>query len=299
MTHVTSDSLPRIQLVGLDPSCRSSNQPPQRQDESCPAPTPLPGESDTRLTAKADFGPGVNHNENSGGAVEANLASPTASQPIASREVAAEAEMASCDGAGARDGGSGGRASENRVNHAQVVAPQQAQIEIQLLLGQLGVNLEESRVGRKHVFDDFLRGRLVSLLAMGLSIRQAGAALGLSHNAVWKELKRNPDLSEQVTAARFQAQIEPLLVILRESKRSWRAATWVVNYLQKQIGRREETPDERAARSHAETDAFLIRTEERSHAAKLRQEEREIEDYRRQHGIKIRTRKKQGEEGGA
>jgi hypothetical protein len=48
-----------------------------------------------------------------------------------------------------------------------------------------------------------------------------------------------------VNAARFQAQIEPLLVILRESKRSWRAATWLINYLSKSAGVCEETLDER------------------------------------------------------
>ncbi len=68
-------------------------------------------------------------------------------------------------------------------------------------------------------------------LVDGLTPRQSAAALGLSHSAVWRELKKNETLAEEVNAARFQAQIEPLLVVLRESKRSWRAATWFINYL--------------------------------------------------------------------
>ena len=50
----------------------------------------------------------------------------------------------------------------------------------------------------------------------------------------------------------FQGQIEPLLVILRESKRSWRAATWLVKYLDQHIQKRQETPEERRERNAAE-----------------------------------------------
>jgi hypothetical protein len=190
--------------------------------------------------------------------------------------------------------GAGYHETQNPGNHSEVVATPDVAVEIQLLLGQLGVNLAEARVGRKHVFDDFLRGRLVSLLAMGLSLRQAGAALGMSHVAISKELKRNPELTEQVTAARFQAQIEPLLVILRESKRSWRAATWVVNYLQKQIREREETREEAFERNLQENEARRLQSEASDLAAKQRKEERDLAEFRRVHGIKIRARKKKG-----
>ena len=145
---------------------------------------------------------------------------------------------------------------QNPVNHAQVVVPAEFPDEIRQRLAQIGVNLRESQLGRKHVFDEFLRGRLVSLLAMGLTLRQSAAALGLSHNAIWKELRKNVELSEQVNAARFQAQIEPLLVILRESRQNWRAATWLINYLNRALSKPEESCDERtrydkeAAREH-------------------------------------------------
>jgi hypothetical protein len=139
----------------------------------------------------------------------------------------------------------------------QVLAPQETSHETRQQLANLGVNLAEVTPGRKHVFDDFMQGRLVSLLAMGLSIRQAAAALGVSHVAVGKVLKRNPALTEQVNAARFQAQIEPLLVVLRESKRNWRAATWLMNYLSKSVTKHEETPDEAQLRRQEETDEFF------------------------------------------
>ncbi|MCI0359293.1 MAG: hypothetical protein L0211_12515 [Planctomycetaceae bacterium] len=79
--------------------------------------------------------------------------------------------------------------------------------------------------------DDFVRGRLVTLLGMGLSIRQAAVATGLSHTAVRQEIKRNPALMAQVELAREHALLEPLMVIIRESKRSWRAASWLMKHL--------------------------------------------------------------------
>lgn len=68
-------------------------------------------------------------------------------------------------------------------------------------------------------------------MAMGLSIRQAAAATSVSHTAVRLEMKRNPALMVQAELAREHARLEPLLVIIRESKRSWQAATWLLAHL--------------------------------------------------------------------
>jgi hypothetical protein len=252
---------------------------------------PPPGEIDTRFTAKADFAPGVNQIVLAGVSPPGDGSPDRASQPVASTEVTSETSEPMSRSIHSRTWGAGERETENRVNHAQVVVPQEAPIELQLLLGNLGVNLTPAQRGRKSVFDDFLRGRLVSLLAMGLSLRQAAAALGLSHSAVWKELKRNPELTEQVTSARFQAQIEPLLVILRESKRSWRAATWIVNHLQRQVSQREETPDEARVRRQEETDELRTRSRQELEDHDRWEYERQIERVRRENGIKLPKRK--------
>jgi hypothetical protein len=252
---------------------------------------PPPGDIDTRFTAKADFAPGVNQIVLAGVSPPGDGSPHRASQPVAGPAVTSDELEPSSRGALSQTWGAGERETEKRVNHAQVVVPQEAPIELQLLLGNLGVNLTPAQRGRKFVFDDFLRGRLVSLLAMGLSLRQAAAALGLSHSAVWKELKRNPDLTEQVTSARFQAQIEPLLVILRESKRSWRAATWIVNHLQRQVSQREETPDEARVRRQEETDELRVRSRQELEDHERWTHEREIERVRRENGIKLPKRK--------
>jgi hypothetical protein len=171
---------------------------------------------------------------------------------------------------------------ENAGNLAQVISQPGLEAEIDRLLAERGGNLS-GRLSRTRAFDDFARGRLVTLLGIGLSQRQAAAALGVSHTAVQGELARHPDLAEEVTAARFQAQIEPLLVILRESKRSWRAASWLVNYLSRQLAGREETPDEALARAREELVARRLqdradKKEQKEYDRKIRErdEQREL-----------------------
>ncbi len=201
-----------------------------------------------------------------------------ATQDVVAAEVGAReadewpaAELAADQPAGEQD-------SPNRVNRTEVSVPQRVPAEVRQLLVRIGVNLHTSEPGRKHVLDEFMRGRLVSLLAMGLTLRQAASALGLSHVAIWKELKRNAGLSEEVNAARFQAQIEPLLVIVRESKRSWRAATWLINYLSKSLQNSEETRDERGRFNKEEALAQVREREEF-------QAQSEIERFRAQRKV--------------
>jgi hypothetical protein len=206
--------------------------------------SPRPADSDPRLTATPDSSVFVNQTDNDWTVESAGELNRWLSQLEEQHRVTEEKATAAEDPTDREEPSPGGHEAENPVNHTQVVVPQEIPSELQALLANFGVNHTPTLVGRKCVFDEFLRGRLVSLLAMGLSIRQAAAAIGLSHNAVWKEMKRNPELTEQVNAARFQAQIEPLLVIVRESKRSWRAATWLLKHLRGSILKREETPDE-------------------------------------------------------
>ena len=90
-----------------------------------------------------------------------------------------------------------------------------------------------------------------------MSMRQAAAVLGVSHTTVQKTLKADPALAEEITASRFQAQLQPLACVIREARRSWKAATWLLKYLDAKIASHEETPDERRARQQRETDEFL------------------------------------------
>jgi hypothetical protein len=117
--------------------------------------------------------------------------------------------------------------------------------------------LSRPRRGRPAAFDEHNKGKLVALLSLGMSLRQAAAVLGVSHGTIRNTLKADPALAEEITAARFQAQLQPLACVIREARRSWKAATWLLKYLDSKIASHEETPDERRERQQRETEEFL------------------------------------------
>jgi lambda repressor-like predicted transcriptional regulator len=114
--------------------------------------------------------------------------------------------------------------------------------------------------GRPRALDDQAKGQLIALLSVGMSMRQAAAVLGVSHTTIQNVLKADPALGESITAARFQAQLQPLACVIREARRSWKAATWLLKYLDGKIASHEETPDERRQRQNRETDEFFGRS---------------------------------------
>jgi hypothetical protein len=120
--------------------------------------------------------------------------------------------------------------------------------------------LSRPRRGRPATFDEHNKGKLVALLSLGMSLRQAASVLGVSHGTIHNTLKADPALAEEITAARFQAQLQPLACVIREARRSWKAATWLLKYLDAKIATHEETPDERRARQQRESDEFFARS---------------------------------------
>ena len=119
--------------------------------------------------------------------------------------------------------------------------------------------IRRGKRGRPAAFDERSKGQLIALLALGLSLRQAASLLGVHHSTISSTLQADPALAEEITAARFQAQVQPLACIVRESRRSWKAATWLLKYLDGKIATHEETPDERKARQNRESDEFFAR----------------------------------------
>src|SRR5256885_16693289 len=83
-------------------------------------------------------------------------------------------------------------------------------------------------------------------------------------------LKADPPFAEEITSARFQAQLQPLACVIREARRSWKAATWLLKYLDAKIAAHEETPDERRERLSREADEFFGRS--KSKGVKTRRE---------------------------
>lgn len=87
--------------------------------------------------------------------------------------------------------------------------------------------------GRPSVVDDQLKGKMVILLATGLSLRQTAAFLGITHPTVSAAIAADPELASDIASARVRAEVHPLAQILREGGRSWKAAVWLLEYLEK------------------------------------------------------------------
>ena len=117
-------------------------------------------------------------------------------------------------------------------------------------------SLAVSRRGRRQSLDERGKGQLMGLLAVGLSLRQAAAVLGVSHTTLRRTLAASAELSDEINAARSRAALEPLACVIRESKRSWRAATWLLKYLDGKLKDRDYTPDETDRRLEEEHEAF-------------------------------------------
>jgi hypothetical protein len=104
-------------------------------------PTPLQGDFDTRFTAKAVFGLGVNLRSKSRGVAKRALAPLRSSQPVDSKRFAAGRRGSRRDPGAARERGAGERKTGNRVNHTQVVTPQVVPFIRRRFLAKSGVNL--------------------------------------------------------------------------------------------------------------------------------------------------------------
>ncbi len=104
---------------------------------------------------------------------------------------------------------------------------------------------ERNRGGRPRVVDEQLKGKMVILLATGLSLRQTAAFLGISHPTVSAAIAADPGLAADIADARVRAELHPLAQLIREGGRSWKTAVWLLDYLEKR-NEREQTEEEQA-----------------------------------------------------
>ena len=109
------------------------------------------------------------------------------------------------------------------------------------------------RRGRPSVLDDLAKGRLLGLIAYGLSFRQAAAQLGIHHVTILNQMKRDEQFAQQVSEARLDAISQPLITVVRASRTSWRAAAWLAKFLDERHKRiPESTPEERTLAGHTQ-----------------------------------------------
>jgi hypothetical protein len=102
------------------------------------------------------------------------------------------------------------------------------------------------RRGRPVKLDDLAKGRLLGLMSLGLSFRQAAAQLGVHHVTLLNMMKRDEEFSQQVSEARLDAISQPLLTVVQASRTNWRAAAWLAKFLEeRRVNSLETTPEER------------------------------------------------------
>jgi hypothetical protein len=85
--------------------------------------------------------------------------------------------------------------------------------------------------------------RCLLLLSYGASMRQAASAIGCCHSTLVKRAQRDEQFSAALDRAREQARADPLLTLHEASKKSWRAAAWLLGYLERRDNRsRAQSP---------------------------------------------------------
>lgn len=116
--------------------------------------------------------------------------------------------------------------------------------------------------GRPKAVTPQMQEQLCLLLSVGLSRRQAAAYLGIDHTTLSHTAARDAELSQNLKRAEDIAAGRPLLSIFDASRKSWRAAVWLVEH------RRQYppalTPEEKAAK-HQESLEEVRRASELSH----------------------------------
>ncbi|HUE73407.1 MAG TPA: hypothetical protein VMP01_21190 [Pirellulaceae bacterium] len=93
---------------------------------------------------------------------------------------------------------------------------------------------ERARGGRPPVVDEQMKYNMLELLSVGLSLRMTAAHVGVSHQTVANLLAGDARFAEEVRQTRERAKVYPLNCVLRECGRSWRAAAWLMEFMQRQ-----------------------------------------------------------------
>jgi|GEM_PF-1751403 hypothetical protein len=128
-----------------------------------------------------------------------------------------------------------------------------------------------NRGGRPTVLTPEIKDRIELLLSVGMSRRQAAAYVGIDHTTLVKAAARDPEFRLTLQIAEEQATVNPLLTILSEARKNWRAAAWFLKY-------RGVKPTESASTLQAYmTDEEYEEMREREHRRKLADSAREAE----------------------
>ena len=78
-------------------------------------------------------------------------------------------------------------------------------------------------------------------------MRQAATAIGCHHTTFTRRAKRDANLARAIDRAKQQARTDPLLAVHKASQKSWRAAAWLLGYLERRDNRGQPKVEENAS----------------------------------------------------
>jgi hypothetical protein len=101
-----------------------------------------------------------------------------------------------------------------------------------------------SRGGRPRVLDAVKRAEICAMVSVGCTFRTTARCAGCSPAAISMLMRRDEAFRDQVARALAQRELIPLAHMREASKRSWRAAAWLLERTVKGTYRRgnEEDP---------------------------------------------------------
>ena len=72
------------------------------------------------------------------------------------------------------------------------------------------------------------RQLLLRMISLGMSRRRAAACIGCHHATIARTAARDPDFDAQLRAAELVCESDPLAMITKASRKTWRAAAWLL-----------------------------------------------------------------------
>jgi IS30 family transposase len=108
-----------------------------------------------------------------------------------------------------------------------------------------------SSLGRPTTLDDEQRNTIASLVASGVSIRQAARFVDTSPRTIQREAQRNDQFRHRLIQAKSEATVHPMQTLHEAARTNWRAALCVAERLDPERFARSNTVTQREANQFA------------------------------------------------
>lgn len=88
--------------------------------------------------------------------------------------------------------------------------------------------------GRPAMITPAVQERICTLLSVGFSRRQAAAYVEIDQSTISRTAKRDPEFAACLKRAEEKASLQPMLTVISEAQKNWRAAAWLLQYKARQ-----------------------------------------------------------------